>query len=212
MQRTHRFSTFIWTDIENPQPAELEQVAAEHRLDLFQIQDSLQLGHLPKFEPQPGYSFMILRAFTSNIEEGATTISDLSNKIAFFYNEDRLITIHRSPFAFLADIPKEVSGCEAFILHLADCMARSYQVPLDTLDRQIAAFEETIFLKDYSKVSLEDLYYLKTQTRITRKLLQLFQHAIAHLEVSEANRTAMQDIRDRMVSLILSYEEVMESA
>lgn len=212
MQRTHRFSTFHWTDIENPQAAELEQVAAEHHLDLFLIQDSLQHGHLPKFEPQPGYNFLILRAFTSSIEAGATTVSDLSNKIAFFYHQDGLITIHRRPFAFLSDFPKDVRDCEAFILHLIDCMARSYQAPLESLDRQIAAFEETIFLKDYSKVSLEELYYLKTQTRITKKLLQLFQHTIAHLEVSKANRTAIQDIRDRLVSLILSYEEVLESA
>lgn len=212
MQRTHRFGNFQWTDIENPQPSELEQVAEQYGLDLFLIHDSLQHGHLPKFEPQPGYNFLILRAFTSSIEEGATTISDLSNKIAFFYNQEQLITIHRSPFAFLAEVPKDAGSSEALILHIADCMARSYQAPLDELDRQIAVFEETVFLKDYSKVSLEDLYYLKTQTRITRKLLHLFQQAIGHIEVSEVNRTAMQDIRDRLVSLMLSYEEVMESA
>ena len=77
MQRTHSFGTFHWTDIENPQPSELEQVAEQNGLDLFLIQDSLQHGHLPKFEPQPGYNFLILRAFTSSIEECATTVSDL---------------------------------------------------------------------------------------------------------------------------------------
>ncbi|MEN9511859.1 MAG: hypothetical protein RLZZ370_1678 [Bacteroidota bacterium] len=212
MQQLFSFRNFRWTNVEQPDQKELEALAAQYRLDFFQIQDSLQHGHLPKFERQPEYNFLILRAFTSNIEEGATTVSDLSNKIAFFYNQEQLITIHRSPFQFLQEVPKDPADSEALLLFLIGQMAETYQAPLDALDRQIEAFEQTIFLKDHSRISLEDLYYLKTQTRITKKLIQLFQQTLTHLEVSPVNRTALQDIKDRLVALVLSYDEVLENA
>jgi len=211
-QKVRQFATFLWTDIRRLDQDGLDQIAAQYQLDLFQIQDSLEHGHLPKFEHQPRYNFLILRAFTSSIEEGATTISDLSNKIAFFYNSEKLITIHRSPFPFLDDAAQDYSASEALLLHLIHQMVETYQTPLNALDRQIEEFEKTIFLKDYSRVSLEDLYYLKTQTRITKKLIQLFQHAIGQIAVGEVHQTALQDIKDRLLNLILNYDEVLENA
>jgi magnesium transporter len=53
---------------------------------------------------------------------------------------------------------------------------------------------------------------LKTQTRITKKLLHLFQNVTNQLQVSDENKTALQDIKDSLVSLSLNYDEVLENA
>ena len=116
IQKSEKFSTFAWTDICQPDRASLDKIAAQYNLDIFQIKDSLEHGHLPKFEKQPNYNFLILRAFTSTIEKGATTINDLSNKIAFFYTEDKIISIHRSPFSFLDNIDKEFSKSDHVVI------------------------------------------------------------------------------------------------
>ena len=105
-----QFENFVWIDFCQPAKASLDLIAKEYQLDLFQIKDSLEHGHLPKFEKQPNYNFLILRAFTSTIKEGATTINELSNKIAFFYNDSKLITVHRSPFDFLENDEEIRSG------------------------------------------------------------------------------------------------------
>jgi len=212
MQNIKEFTTFAWIDFCQPDRATLDKIAEQYNLDIFQIIDSLEHGHLPKFEKQPNYNFLILRAFTSTIEHGATTINDLSNKIAFFYNDDKIISVHRSPFAFLERIDIEFSKTEDLLIYLIHKMVGSYQSPLNELDKKIEEFEKTIFLKDYSKVSLEDLYFLKTQTRITKKLLQLFQNVTNQIEVSESNKTALQDIKDTLLNLILNYDEVLENA
>lgn len=212
MQNIKEFTTFVWIDFCQPDRATLDKIAEQYNLDIFQIIDSLEHGHLPKFEKQPNYNFLILRAFTSTIEHGATTINDLSNKIAFFYNDDKIISVHRSPFAFLERIDIEFSKTEDLLIYLIHKMVGSYQSPLNELDKKIEEFEKTIFLKDYSKVSLEDLYFLKTQTRITKKLLQLFQNVTNQIEVSESNKTALQDIKDTLLNLILNYDEVLENA
>lgn len=211
-QKVSTFQSFIWTDITQPNRKDLDNIAKQYNLDVYQIKDSVEHGHLPKFEKQPTYDFLILRAFTSTIEEGATTVNDLSNKIAFFYNDTKMITIHRSPFPFLNDIHQEFSKAEELLLFLIDKMVETYQPPLNELDKQIEEVEKIIFLKDYLKVSLEDLYFLKTQTRVTKKLLHLFQNVTNQLEVSDENKTALQDIKDSLVSLILNYDEVLENA
>jgi magnesium transporter len=210
--KTIKFTKFDWIDFCQPNQSSLDEIAIEYHLDIFQIKDSLQHGHLPKFEKQPKYNFLILRAYTSSSQKGATSINDFSNKIAFFYNEEKIISVHRSPFPFLEEINKKISESEDLLLYFIHEMVETYQAPLNVLDKQIEDFEKTIFLTDYSKISLEDLYFLKTQTRITKKLLLLFQNVIQQIEVSETYKTALQDIKDRLVSLILSYDEVLENA
>ncbi len=212
IQNIKQFDNFVWIDICQPDRESLDKIAAQYELDLFQIKDSLEQGHLPKFEKQPNYNFLILRAFTSTIEQGATTIPSLSNKIAFFYNEKKLITIHRSPFDFLENVQKEAKNPEEILIYLIRKMVATYQAPLNKLDEQIEQIEKTIFLNDYSKISLKDLYFLKTQTRITKKLLQIFQNVTLQIEVSENAKTALEDIKDSLLSLVLNYDEVLENA
>lgn len=211
-QHKTQFDNFVWIDICHPDSESLDKIAEEYQLDYFQIKDSLEQGHLPKFEKQPNYNFLILRAFTSTIDEGGTTINELSNKIAFFYNGNKIITIHRSSFDFFENIKTTYNSPEEILLYLIHKMVETYQVPLSELDEKIIQIEKTIFLKDYSKVSLEDLYFLKAQTRITKKLLQIFQNVTNQIEVSGQSKTALQDIKDRLLNLILNYDEVLENS
>lgn len=211
-QHKIQFDNFVWIDICQPDKVSLDKIAEEYQLDYFQIKDSLEQGHLPKFEKQPSYNFLILRAFTSTIDQGATTITELSNKIAFFYNGHKLITIHRNQFSFLETVKKDYKHPEEILVYLVHKMVETYQVPLNELDEKITQIEKTIFLKDYSKVSLEDLYFLRAQTRITKKLLQIFQNVTNQVEVTEHSKTALQDIKDKLLSLILNYDEVLENA
>ena len=89
------FENFEWIDFCDPNKEDLKEIAEKYQLDFHQIKDSLEPGHLPKFEKESNYQFLILRAFTSSMGQGATTITAFSSKIAFFYNEKKLITIHR---------------------------------------------------------------------------------------------------------------------
>ncbi|MCE2834531.1 MAG: hypothetical protein LW694_09135 [Chitinophagaceae bacterium] len=211
-QRIRTFNNFIWTDICNPDRQSLDEIAAQYHLDIHQITDSLERGHLPKIERLPSYQFIILRAFTSTIEEGATTINDLSNKIAVFFNDEKLISVHQHDFPFLGQLRSDYAHPADLLLHIVNRMLDTYEAPLAELDRQIEELEQSVFLRQHAKVSLEDLYYLKTQTRITKKLLQLFQQVAGQMDVRDVNKSSLQDIRDRLVRLVLKYDEVLENA
>lgn len=206
------FKHFEWTDICKPDKEELTKIAAAYQLDYFQIKDSLQPGHLPKIEINERYTFIVLRAFTADLKSEATTIPELSNKIAFFYNQEKLITIHSTEFPFLKIGDKPFLSVEELLLHIIFKMVNSYQQPFDELDTKIGEFEKIIFLKDYTKISIGNLYFLKAQARITKKLLQIFQNVINQIQVKEEQRSAQQNIKDHLLSLILSYDEVLEDA
>lgn len=211
-QITKSFNHFEWIDICKPDKEELKKIAEAYQLDYFQIKDSLQPGHLPKIEIHDRYTFIVLRAFTANFKTGASTVPELSNKIAFFFNNEKLITIHSTPFSFLNIQDKPFTSVEELLLHIIFKMVNSYERPFEELDTKISELEKVIFLKDYTKVSIENLYFLKAQARITKKLLQIFQNVVNQIQVQDEQRTAQQNIKDHLLSLILSYDEVLEDA
>ena len=206
------FENFTWIDICNPNKESLYKIAEDYNLDYFQIKDSLEVGHLPKFEKTEKYSFIILRAFTASTNDRVTNINEISNKIAFFYTDNKLITIHRSGFDFLDDYPPKPKNTEDLLLRIIHKMIQTFEDPSKLLENKNDEIEKIIFLKDYTKISLKHLYYQKTQTRITKKLLQITQNVINHIEVSEISKTALQDIKDKLLSLVLSHDELLENS
>lgn len=206
------FGKFLWIDICDPDLNRLDSLAKEFGLDYFQIRDSLERGHLPKIEKQKNYIFLILRAFTGDFGDGATTIPEISNKIAFFFNEERIITIHRSSFDFLNEVRSDLEDPESLLLFIIHKMLGTYDLPLKQLSEKIDEIERKVFLADHGKVSLKDLYFLKTQTRITKKLLQIIQNVVNQLEVGPSRQSALQDLKDNLLSLLLGYEEVLDNS
>ena len=211
---TTEFESFTWIDITQPDETKLATLADDYGLDYYLIRDSLERGHLPKIEKLPNYTFVILRAFSKTHKGRITNVNELSNKIAFFYNDKQVITIHRANFNFIKEITNEIQfiNSEQFLLYIIKQMIETYSESALELSDKIDRIEQVIFLKDYRKVSLEDLYFQKSQTRISKKILQLTQHVLHEMDIYEYNKIAFQDIKDQLISLILTFEEVMDDS
>lgn len=207
-----KFEKFKWIDIFQPQKEQLEEIAKDFNLDLFQIKDSLEHGHLPKFEKHLDYCFIILRAYTAKNRDKFSTVSELTNKIAFFYNDEKIITIHNAKFDFLEQIKHDFSNSHQLLTQIIHKMVQTYTQPANWHSNKISEVEKVIFLKDYTKISLEDLYFQKSQTRISKKLLQITQDVVNKINVVQESQTALQDVKDSIISLILIYDEVAEDA
>ena len=210
--KENKFENFIWIDIHNPEKEQLDDIARRFQLDYFQIKDSLEKGHLPKLENQANYKFLILRAFTAKVNSRATNINELSNKIAFFYNGGKIISIHRAKFSFLDTDGGNFDSVEEILLYFIHKMVETFVNPSIVLADKNNIIEKSIFLKNQKQVSLEDLYYQKSLTRISKKLLQITQNVVHQIEVSEKSKTALQDIKDRLLDLVLTYDEILEDS
>lgn len=206
------FDNFKWIDIVEPKKDQLEKIADEYKLDYFQILDSLEHGHLPKFEKLPEYNFAILRAYVGGNNDKYSTVKELSNKIAFFYNDKKVITIHRANFDFLENINQKFNNTYQLLIFIINQMVQTFTQPSIWHSNRIDDVEKAVFLKDYTKISIEDLYFQKSQTRISKKLLMITQDVVNKIIVDDESKTALQDVKDKVLSLILIYDEVAEDA
>jgi magnesium transporter len=207
-----KFESFKWIDIENPIKEDLEKITKEHGLNYYLIKDSLEKGHLPKYEKNYKVEFYIFRAYTSDIKLHIDEVGEMSNKIAFFLFDDRLITIHRAHFNFLNIHEEKHIKINELFLRIVKLMLNTFQKPTIDLSNKISEIERTIFLKDHRNVLLEELYYIKSQSRILKKVLHITQSVI---EQSASNFIASfqyQDIKDELLNLLTYNEESVENS
>jgi len=209
------FDTFKWIDLISPSTEQIEKITKAHNLDFFLVSDSLEPGHLPKIEQFEEFTFIILRAYSAKKEVNVTTVQELSDKVAFFIKKDTLITVHRPDFPFLTNIKDSLEPTVTLhqhIIHIFSHIVDSYTEPASWQSSLIDEMESIIFLKDLKKISLEELYYQKTETRISKKLLLLTQNVLNQYRIPVENQTALQDVKDSVIKLILEYEEALEDA
>jgi magnesium transporter len=206
------FESFKWIDIENPLKEDLEKIHVAHGLNYYLIKDSIEKGHLPKYEKTNKVDFYIFRAYTSDIKFQIDEVGEMSNKIAFFLFEDKLITIHRAHFNFLELLEDKHSKINELFLKIVRLMLETFQKPTIDLSNKIDEIEKTIFLKDPRNIYLEELYYIKSQSRILKKVLQITQSVIEHAAQNFTQSSQYQDIKDVLLNLLIVNEESVENA
>jgi magnesium transporter len=206
------FESFKWIDIENPNKNDLEKITSQYHLNYYLIKDSLEKGHLPKYEKTPKIDFFIFRAYTSNVSLNIDEVGEMSNKIAFFILENTLFTIHRANFNFLnINEVKELKIQELF-LRIVGSMVETFSKPTEDLSSKITEIEKTIFLKDHRTVFIEELYFIKSQSRILKKVLQITQNVIDQVGSEFSSSYLYQDIKDQLLNQLTINEESVENS
>jgi magnesium transporter len=139
-------------------------------------------------------------------------VGEMSNKIAFFLFEDKLITIHRAQFSFLNIQEVQQIKMNELFLRIVRSMIETFQKPTIDLANKINDIERIIFLKDYRAVVLEELYFIKSQSRILKKVLQITQSVIEQSSQMLTPSSQLQDIKDNLLQLLTYNEESVENA
>ena len=206
-----QFDSFKWIDIENPNKEDLETIKKEYGINFYLIKDSLEKGHLPKYEKNHNIDFYIFRAYTSDIKLQYDKVGEMSNKIAFFLFEDKLITIHRAHFHFLHIHDEKNITINELFLKIVRLMVETFQKPTSDISNKLNEIERVLFLKDYKSIMLEELYYIKSQARILKKILQISQSVIDHSAQNFVQSSQFQDIKDELLNLHTYNEESVEN-
>jgi len=167
---------------------------------------------LPKYEKNYKVEFYIFRAYTSDIKLHIDEVGEMSNKIAFFIFEDKLITIHRAHFNFLNIHEEKHIKINELFLRIVKLMLDTFQKPTIDLSNKISEIERTIFLKDHRKVLLEELYFIKSQSRILKKVLHITQSVMEQSADNFSASYQYQDIKDELLNLLTYNEESVENS
>jgi magnesium transporter len=207
---------FLWVDIAQPSVQDLEELSTKYLIHPLAVKDCMEPDHLPKFERLDNFDFIIVRVHTSELVEGAQTTQELTNKIAIFYNDELLVTVHRKEFPYL-DVLKEDFVCtdkctssREVVSKLVRFAIHSYEKPALTLSKDIDKIESEIFLKTIKPSLLEDFYFLKRHASLCKMLLFQTQEILVRHNSTPNDKGQLQDTRDLHLKLITLFDQAQE--
>jgi magnesium transporter len=207
---------FTWTDIIGPTEEELRQVSETYGLHHYTLRDCLEPDHLPKSEDIGDIHFFITRILLGNRNDEMHTIQEISTKLAIFYNETFIITVHRLPQPFLEKVKSECSengkcsSTNELVTRLLWNVLHSYDKPAISLSDEVDKYESKVFRQTLSPAMMEELHFIRQQSSVCRRLLMLTSEVINTVSASGINGGALQDVKDLHVKLIMLYEQVHE--
>ena len=205
-----------WTDITDPLPEEMEQISIEFKLHDHVVKDCMQPEHLPKYELVDDVHFLILRFYAPEENKPIPTIQELTNKIAIFYTEKFIITIHKSKTPFLDEIQKKFKGEKKF-KSVTELLVKIIWYALETFDKpalklsnDLDYFESGVVLEKHRKDNLKALYLIKHQASVSQKILMLMSDPINHQHPEKKEKPAVQDMRDQYLKMLTLYNQVLD--
>ena len=212
--------TFSWINLLNPTIEELKKVASEYNFQELTINDSLELGHLPKFEFDDNISFLLIRFFNLDKNSYKNSIREFSNKISIYFGKNFIVTVQQKENEIIDHIfknyinktdPNKITQ-KKIIYHLIfQCLA-TYEAPANKMDEEINSLEELIFTNKIDKLKLHSLYYLKREAATCKKILNYNLNALNNYSLKNNHSSALQDLIENNNKMIHLHTQVVEDA
>lgn len=209
---------FTWIDVVAPTRPELQALADEYGLYHTVVEDCLEADHLPKYERIGDATFLILRAHDDSAPEDAGTIQELTRKVAVFFRDNFLITVHRVDLHEVIRLRERfgtASGSEPCTLSpllfgLGHSVLDSYDKPLAGDETTLDRFESAIF--DRGKPpSLQQAYNLKRRVSLTRRILVQTSNVLQKLvPPAGRNEPLFQDLRESVDAYLFWADQLLD--
>jgi len=206
---------FEWVDLIAPTPEELDEVSKQFGLHPELVNDCLQPDHLPKYEDMDGYAFIIFRVYADNEAPEADTVQELTTKIAVFYTDKFMVTIHRKPHKIVEELFRLLQGnkcprCHDLINLLIKGCLHTYEQPYRKLAREVDRYEHGVFLNKENIPVLKGLYYLRRKADLLRRMLLLSNEIIDHIDPKDGS-VSTRDTRDVYVRLQTLFDALYDN-
>ena len=205
-----------WTDVLNPSKEEMEEISKEYRLNEHIVRDCMQPEHLPKYELVDDVHFLILRFYSPDKNKSVATIQELTNKIAIFYTDKFIITIHKSEADFLEAIhskfigTKKCSSVTGLLVKIIWHALETFDEPANELSEKLDFYESEIMQTKRSNDQIQDLYLIKHQASVSHKVLMLMAEPINHQHPKKSEQSAVQDMRDQYLKMLTLYNQILD--
>lgn len=205
-----------WIDISDPSSTEMEELSKEYNLNQHTVRDCLQPEHLPKYEYDDEFQihFLILRFYAHSQNTNSSSIQDLTNKIALFYNPQLLLTIHKNDTPFLDLIARRAARtCGSTTELLAKIIwhtLETFDEPANRLSEKLDFYENQVMLKKTNTDVTEALFHIKRQASISHKVITLMQEPINHIRTDVGEESLLQDVRDQHLKMQILYSQILD--
>lgn len=218
--REIRRPSFVWLDIVNPLAADLQKIGLEYKLDLSTINDCMEPEHLPKFEVIENTTFIILRAYDFESNKKSDKIQTATNKVAMFFSNEFIITIHRQEQVYIKEIfeklkneqTEKIVSTHGLANDIIYKVAKTYEHAINDVYQAFESFEQEVFNKN-KKVKLVTSYKLKRRIDIVRRVLTMMKDPLLGLTNSAQGKTRLEykDTKEYLDKLIYQMDVVHDN-
>lgn len=216
---------FKWIDIVAPTPEELQALATEYGIHPLAVQDCLEPEHLPKFERIGPITFVLLRAYDETAPTDADTVHKVTRKLALFFNEQLLITVHRAEQRFLEELKPGIVAAaqkakprsELVVVAIANGVIDTFWKPLDEAEARINAMDDHADEPRRQRRNfVHTCFHVKRRINAIRSTSRHILETVKKLTAATANETApgprLNDLRENAESLYFATDEILEDA
>ncbi|NDD92051.1 magnesium transporter CorA, partial [bacterium] len=213
---------FRWLDLVRPTPEELAQVARECGLHPTSVQDCLRPEHLPKYERTGPVNFVIFRTHDAQCSREADSVQELTRKVAIFYSDRFLITIHRVEQRFLTDLNQRWSlqsnlrehPLQQILTAILSGVVESYEGPLEEASNQLEELEAAVFEAQGAKpFNLKQGYFLKRRASVYRRMLKGSMEVFSKIPAgAEVDVHELQSLKEWAEELYIDADDLVDGA
>lgn len=210
--------SFNWFDVVEPRSEDIDTLSKKFELPSLLVQDMLKPEHLPKYECSEEKHFLMLRSFDSEASKEATTVQELTRKIAFYISSDKLITVHRVELDYVNkmveklgrnEVPKTLQG---LVHQLVLGIIRSYEGPVIGLQDTYDEFEADILSKKTDKLDTTRIYHFRRQLFVIKRILRQTQDALYRSkDFWEEHPSMLQDLKENIDQVYFQLDDISDS-
>jgi magnesium transporter len=214
---------FIWIDLEDPSDEELGKLSRKIALHPLTLDDARTFQQRPKIEEYEGYMFMVV----FGVDEGTASGGPLLREVHLVISGDYVVTIHRGPFAPLADLRRRYDDqpirSEQFLVYkVLDAVISTFVPVLGRTDDDIDDVEQEV-IDGPTPEQLQRIFALKrdlvAMRRVVSPMRDMFARnadRIADLPGLETDdRLYFRDLYDTLIrvsELVDSYRDLLSGA
>jgi magnesium transporter len=210
---------FSWYDVTAPDDSDISTLAHEFDLPYLLVQDCLKPEHLPKYEmTEEGFHFLMMRSFDKDSKPDATTVQELTRKVALFISRERVVTIHRVDLSYLWHAVGRCEKPDAFpksiqmLVHqiILDGI-RTYEEPIDGLQDVYEAFETEVLSKK-ADMNMMKVYHFRRKLFVLKRLLKQTNDSLYRSkEFWGKQQSMLQDLRENLDQLYFRLDEISDN-
>ena len=213
---------FVWVALFEPAPAELDQMAEEFGLHPLAVDDARKGHQRPKIEEYEDSLFAVLHT----VEEAHADEDEplRVGEVAIFVGPNYILSVRLRTEKGFADVrarterePELLRHGSGYVFYaLIDTIVDRYFPVLDTLESELEAIEEQIFVRNSARSNIEALYGLKRQLMTLKHAVDPLIEVIGKLHGGRVPQVCVglheyfRDIYDHLVRIHASIEGIRE--
>lgn len=219
MQTLFENEKFKWINLHNPTKEELDEIATKYNFQKLTIEDSLEPGHLPKYESDDqNVSFLLIRFFDKEHRMLKNIIREFSHKISIYIGTDFIVTVHqketdmfdRIQEKYLSNPDLSKITIKGILYRIISETIKTYEQPAYRMDEGVDLLEQMIFSDDFRRIKLQNLYQIKREATACKKILDYTLEALKEFRLDNKRTSSSQDLIEENVKMLHLHSQIVD--